>query len=234
MKTEFNPMSGRPLHYLIGYDGDPPGQDGVATVVPLDCDVVPKLGLGVGYCNLRVEAGEPKEFAPYLPHDDLWREYPEGRPDPNGPGFIRNIGGQLDRRRAHGFAFVELDNPDSFPIAAVIGAIDLAAARGLKVIAKNPGLCGGALRYVKHPNVAGMIVERGAGDPDAMDALRCQAGKPLLPVWFTAHQADDGRAWSASIKPAAARIGSMGVTLSTARAEYGNAVDVVWPIVRIK
>ena len=48
-------------------------------------------------------------------------------------------------------------------IAWLIGAIELAASYGLKVIAKNPLLVSdGAAAYVAHPNVFGAIVERGA------------------------------------------------------------------------
>ena len=61
----------------------------------------------------------------------------------------------------------------------MIGAIDLAASYGLKVIAKNPGLMGrGAAEYVAHANVSGIIVEKGAGGAGDMDALRRKAGKP--------------------------------------------------------
>jgi hypothetical protein len=40
--------------------------------------------------------------------------------------------------------------------------------------------------YLAHANVYGVIVERGAGGPAEMDALRQKAGKPDLPVWFVA------------------------------------------------
>ena len=109
----------------------------------------------------------------------------------------------------------------------MLGAIDLAAAYGLKVIAKNPGLMeGDATSYVAHPNVFGIIVERGAGNPGDMDALRRKAGKPTLPVWFVSH--GSGRGWASGVANAAKNYHNMGVTYSSA-GEYGNAIDILPP-----
>ena len=53
---------------------------------------------------------------------------------------------------------------ETITLLAGNNAIELAATYDLKVIAKNPGLIGsGAVAYVAHPNVHGIIVERGAG-----------------------------------------------------------------------
>ena len=60
----------------------------------------------------------------------------------------------------------------------MIGAIELAATYNLKVIAKNPGITDDPVRYVSHPNVYGIIVEKGAGGAADMEALRKKAGKP--------------------------------------------------------
>ena len=108
----------------------------------------------------------------------------------------------------------------------MIGAIELASSYGLKVIAKNPGLLGDATSYVAHPNVYGIIVEHGAGSPDEMDALRRQAGKPEIPVWFVTFGA--GREWALSTADAAKNYRGMGVTYSSA-GEYGNVVDILSP-----
>jgi hypothetical protein len=58
-----------------------------------------------------------------------------------------------------------------------------------------------ATAYVAHPNVYGIIVERDAGGPSDMDALRSKAGKPTLPVWFVAF--GSGRAWATDVASAA-------------------------------
>ena len=108
----------------------------------------------------------------------------------------------------------------------MIGAIDLAASFGLKVIAKNPGLLGGAASYVAHSNIHGVIVETDAGQPAGMEALRRKAGKPHLPVWFVAF--GNGRGWAGSIASSAKQFRHMGVTYSSA-GEYGNAIDILSP-----
>lgn len=109
----------------------------------------------------------------------------------------------------------------------MIGAIELASSYGLKVIAKNPKLMqSGAASYVAHPNVYGIIVERGAGNPDDLDALRRKAGKPELPVWFVAF--GKGRGWAKSVASSAKHYRNMGVTYSSA-GEYGNAIDILPP-----
>ena len=82
---------------------------------------------------------------------------------PAEPGWRRNLTEQFERRKKHGFAYMELDNPDAYSVTDVVAAVDLAESYGLKVIAKNPGLMeGDPLPYVAHPNVHGIIVEKGA------------------------------------------------------------------------
>ena len=70
------------------------------------------------------------------------------------------------------------------------------------------------------------IVEKGAGNPREMDALRKKAGKPNLPVWFVAF--GSGRKWADGVASAAKSYRNMGVTYSSA-GEYGNALDVLSP-----
>ena len=77
-----------------------------------------------------------------------------------------------------------------------------------------------------HPNVYGIIVEKGAGGAADMDALRRKAGKPDLPVWFVAF--GSGRGWAGSVASSAKSYRNMGVTYSSA-GEYGNAIDVLQP-----
>lgn len=174
-----------PLFYLIGTDKPGSGKPGAITHVSYRARPV-KDGISSAYCNLFDEENTGA-YAPYLHTSDTAAEYNEGQIDPKGPGWIKNLREQFERRRAEGFRYLELDNPDAYDIAAILNACDLAAAYGFKIFAKNPGLLdkeANQLRYVRHPAIVGIIVERGAGSPDDMAALRIAAGKPNLPVWF--------------------------------------------------
>lgn len=221
-------LAGLPLDYLIGADGSLQGAENRITETPFGAKPA-ALGKSIAYCNLRREDGEPDEYGPYLAHDDIFREYGEGRPDPEGPGFRRNLTEQLDHCKRLGHTLVEQDNPDSYPLSAVLLGISLAENRGLGVIAKNPKLVGsGAVDYVRHPNVFGIIVEKDAGTADELDRIRRAAGKPNLPVWFV--HFDDGSPDAQRRKDEIVARGyrNMGVTYS-AHGEYGSSEDVLLP-----
>jgi hypothetical protein len=227
-----NPLFGMPLDYLIGADGPQGGTAGRITETPFGARPA-AAGSSVAYCNLRCEDGEPDEFGPYLPHDDIFAQYKEGRPDPQGQGFQRNIVEQLDRCRQLGHTLVEEDNPDSYELPAVMLGIDLAQQRGLGVVAKNPGLMkDGAPTYVAHPNVFGIIVEKDCGTPAQMDDLRRNAGKPDLPVWFVSF--GDNRSSARRLAKAITSAGfvNMGVTYS-AQGEYESSEDILLPLARV-
>ena len=220
-----NPLAGKPLRYLIGAEGAGPGRDAEVTAVSYDAGPA-KRGISIAYGNLFDERNT-RRYGPYLHSSDTAAQYNEGQIDPRGSGWEKNLREQFERRRKQGFAYIELDNPDAYSAKDVIGAIELAASYGLKVIAKNPLLLrGGAVAYLAHPNVYGVIVERGAGSPDEMEALRRKAGKPTLPVWFVAF--GRGRGWAGSVASAAKHYHNMGVTYSSA-GEYGNAIDILPP-----
>jgi hypothetical protein len=226
IETRINTLEGKPLRYLIGTDGTASGRDDAVTVVSYSTTQPAKHGISVAYCNLFDELNTG-HYGPYLHASDTAAQYNEGQIDPRGPGWEKNLREQFDRRRKQGFQYVELDNPDAYSIEDVIGAIDLAASYDLKVIAKNPGLLeDGAMSYVAHPNVHGIIVERGAGSAGDMDHLRRKAGKPALPVWFVAF--GSGRGWANSVASDAKQYRNMGVTYSSA-GEYGNAIDILPP-----
>jgi hypothetical protein len=224
-----NQLSGKPLRYLIGAEKSGPARDEDVTVVSYNTTEPAKRGISIAYCNLFDEKNTG-QFGPYLHTSDTAQQYNEGQIDPRGPGWEKNLREQFERRKRQGFEYIELDNPDAYSIKDVIGAIDLAAKYGLKVIAKNPLLMGAgttaATAYVAHPNVHGVIVEKGAGNPGGMDALRRRAGKPDLPVWFVAF--GSGRSWAGTVADAAKRYRNMGVTYSSA-GEYGNAIDILPP-----
>lgn len=225
-----NPLAGKPLRYLIGADSAGPGEDGTITVVPYGDSMV-RHGISVGYCNLFDEENEGK-YGPYLKDTDTSREYGEGVIDPHGPGWKKNIEDQFRLRLwVQHFEYIELDNADAYSIADVIGAIDLAASYGLKVIAKNPGLLRPHdVEYVAHANIYGAIVERGHHDPDYMAGLRIKAGKPDFPVWFVAF--GGGKSWantvSRRIQQGGDKARNMGVTYSSI-GEYRNSKDILRP-----
>jgi len=219
-----NPLSNKSLRYLIGASSAGQGDDEGVTVVSYDVSRPVARGMSIAYCNLFDETNSGL-YGPYLDSSATAEQYNEGQIDPNGPGWEKNLREQFERRRKQGFEYVELDNPDAYEIKDVIGAIELAASYGLKVIAKNPGLLEkGASKFVSHPNVYGIIVERDAGSPDDMDALRRKAGKPNIPVWFVSF--GDGRGWADDTATAAAQFPSMGVTYSSV-GEYGNVIALL-------
>ena len=179
-------FEGKRLRYLIGTETSGPGRDDEVTEVSYGTTEPARHGISIAYCNLFDEHNTGR-YGPYLHTSDTAAEYNEGQMDPRGPGWEKNLRQQFERRKKQGFEYIELDNPDAYSIKDVIGAIDLAASYGIKVIAKNPNLMeGDAAAYVAHPNVHGIIVERDAGGAGDMDTLRRKAGKPTLPVWFVA------------------------------------------------
>lgn len=221
-----SPLRGKPLRYLIGAGGDREGQIGEITEVSYRATRPPLYGIGIKYGNL-FDEHNTGEYGPYLNNSDTAKEYGEGQIDHRGPGWRRNIDDQLARARDQGFELIEWDNADSYPIEAVLDAVNRAADFGLQVVAKNPLLLEeGAVDYLRNRNVVGAIVERDAdATPTKMHTLRLRAGRPALPVWFVAF--GGGSEWAEAIKSDARRY-RMGVTLSTA-GEYRNSVDVVKP-----
>ena len=220
-----NPLAGKPLRYLIGADGPVRGAANEIVEAPYgdeahgDC-------VKIGYCNLFDEE-MTGDYGPYLFTSDTAEKYGEGQIDPDGPGWDLNITEQLKTRKRQGFKIIEWDNPDAYEVKHVVSAVEKAAAMGFEVVAKNPGLLeGDPLPYVAHPAVVGIIVEKDAGDPAGMDALRRRANKPDLPVWFVAF--GSGKAWAGKIAEQAAKFRGMGVTLSE-RGEYKTSKDVLLP-----
>src|SRR5262249_42052403 len=144
----------------------------------------PRRGIAIKYVNLFDEKNTGA-YGPYLTTSDTAAQYNEGQIDPRGAGWLKNLREQFARAKAQGFEYVELDNPDAYSVPGGVPAADEAARWGLRVIAKNPMLMeGDPLPYVAIPDVHGIIVERGAGAPREMEAMRKAAGKPNLPVWF--------------------------------------------------
>ena len=218
-----NPLAGKKLRYLIGADDPGPGHVDEVTEVGYDAAVMPPRGIAVKYCNLFDEKDSGR-FGPYLHTSDTASEYHEGQIDPAGAGWKENLTQQFERAKAQGFKYVELDNPDAYSVADVVGAVDYAARCGFKVIAKNPLIMeGDSTPYVAHPAVVGAVVERGCGNPADMDALRKKAGKPMLPVWFVAF--GFGRAWAGNTARHAKPFAEMRVTYSKI-GEYDSSEDI--------
>lgn len=220
-----NPLAGKPLRYLIGADDPGEGADDVITEVPYGMPPV-KRGISIGYCNCFDELNTG-QYGPYEDTSDTAKQYQEGQIMADSQGWVRNLDEQFAERKKQGFEYIELDNCDAYNITDVIGAIDRAAAYGLKVIAKNPGLMDGDIAYGSHPNVYGVIVEKNAGTPSNMDAFRRRIGKPDMPIWFVFFGRQNfGAAMGANY---AARVfRNMGVTYS-AKGEYGSSEDILRP-----
>jgi len=237
-----SPIRGMPLRYLIGAD-TPRGEAGCVTMVPYGGTRV-DVGLTAGYCNAFDETSryDPETnsgmFEPYRKQSPTARAYGEGVPDQSGDGYRRNIVAQLDLRKLQGIALVEIDNPDAYPLVSVLQAIGWAEERGIQVLAKNPGLSNAwqddPVEVVRHPNVVGAIVERGAGTSLSMHDLRVRAGRPELPVRFVAfNDGEGGEVWAQAIADDIREEGyrDMGVTYSSAVREYASSIDVIRPVV---
>jgi len=230
-----NPLTGKNLRYMIGAENPGNGRRGEIVEVGYDLSKPLPVGITIAYGNLFNEKYSEQskqqraEYGPYLKSSDTAAEYGEGQIDPRGPGWHRNLIEQFGRRKRQGFEYIELDNSDAYSVADVVGAVDLAASYGLKVIAKNPKLMeSDPLRYVAHPNVYGIIVEKDAGDAHDMHALRERAGKPDLPVWFVffdEHRRQTaGKVAAREAAALAQQYASMHVTYSPG-GEYINALD---------
>ena len=220
-----NELEGKRLRYLIGTDTPGIGAADLVTEVSYDNTKPVPNGISIKYCNLFDEKNTG-EYGPYLHDSDTADQYGEGQIDPRGPGWKKNLDEQCSRAVSQGFRYIELDNPDAYSVSDVLGAVDVAASHGLKVIAKNPLLLGGTVApYISHTAVMGAIVERGAGSAKDMDALRQVAGKPALPVWFVAF--DTGWPWIQATAKQCKPFKEMYCTFSSL-GEYGNAKDITW------
>lgn len=222
------PVLTGPLRYLIGADS-PPSANGVTVEVPYH------TAGKTCYGNLRDEESL-KIYGPYLPGDDITDEYGELTPNPSGAGFLQNIHDQLAWIAQHspGAVRMELDNPDSkgLPLDAVLQAHSLAWKSGLRTIGKNPMLTSDPERYLSHPSIDLVVVERGDFGSDAMDNLRRNLGQPLLAIRFVAcHNEDgDGHGWALAVAAEikARNYRNMGVTHSP-DGEYTSSQDVLVP-----
>jgi N-acetylmuramoyl-L-alanine amidase len=233
-------IAGMPLRYLLGAE-HPQGEDGCVTMVPWGAEAAPR-GLTAGYVNAFDETEQYNAgtntgpFGPYRRPTPTAKEYREGVPDQDHDGYRRNICAQLDLRELQGITLCEIDNPDAYPLEAVLLAIDWAAERGIGVLAKNPGLGNmlgeNFLPVIEHINVVGIIVEHGAGSAREMHQMRTNAGKRDLPVRFVAYEdGEGGQAWANGIAEEITRnnFADMGVTYSPGASEYATSVDVLRP-----
>lgn len=226
-----NELAGLRLRYLLGAEKPGNGIPGFITMVSWDWNTPVAEGTSAAYCNLFYELYEDdphrEVFGPYLPQNAVARQYQEGQIDPRGKGWEKNLRAQFERRRKSGFSYVELDNPDAYAeefFEHVLGAVSLAREYGLRVIAKNPPLLEKhALAFLEHPNVFAAIVEQDAGTPAVMHALRREARKPEMPVWFVAF--GKGREWANATARAARAFTNMHVSFSS-EGEYGNSIAV--------
>jgi hypothetical protein len=242
-----NQIDGLPLDYLIDTDKPGHGRAGRFTVVAFDVTAPLRDGISGAYVNLLVEPeGDPPRvharFAPFLKRKGTAAQYEEGIPDPAGPGFERNLREQLTRRKLQGFKILgDVDNPDTFTLAIVKRAYDIAHAEGFSIICKNPGLgCSSkdgdsdaeerqdAAPLIAHPAVIGIIAEK---DDDATpahyDAMRKRAGKPNLMVRFVAF--GHGRKWAEKTAHDAQAFFNTGVTYCD-KGEYKSVIDLLVPI----
>lgn len=234
---EMSPLYGKSLVYLLGSPASTFRPIPGSVVEPPYEQNVLNTDDKIAYCNLFNEnygdqsAAERAALGPYLHTSDTAEQYGEGQIDPRGPGWVKNIDSQFVLARDRRFKYVELDNPDAYSIGTVMEVVTLAHSYGLGVIAKNPVLTKGALQFMAHGNVFGVIVERDAGTPAAYDDLRKRARKDgKLPVWFVFDGKDGAAECAAAIR--AGGFKGMGVTYSTGRERngYNDCHTVLLPV----
>lgn len=217
----------KPFRYLILNETDP-GVAGAVTEVGFK-GVLPQLGDGIGYCNALDQNGN-REFGPYLKREGTAADYGEDIPDPAGPGFEANLRDQFEHWKKQGCGEVEIDNPDSFPLAANERAYAWATEYGFKVAVKNPWLRGpdgsNGAALLKRPECSRIISEKGAGSPVDLQTMRVAAGKPDLPVHFVAF--GDGKNWAQQVANQIAASGYRNMTVSySSNGEYGSVEDLL-------
>jgi len=188
---------GKPLRYLIG--NGPlrgPGRDDEADRGVLQHAATgQKRGISIAYCNLFDELNTGR-YGPYLhTSDTAGAVTTKARSTRVGRAGRRTCASSSSGAGSRASSTSKLDNPDAYSVEDVIGAIELAAGYGpqgdrqrtpglLEDIARKDGRQrpDAATSYVAHPNVHGVIVERGRG--------RCRRdgssppvrpGKPTLP-----------------------------------------------------
>jgi len=220
-------LVGKPLLYLIALEQHPGRADAI-TELGYDARTPSEFGIGAHYVNLRDERNSGR-YGPYLPPDDIDEAYNEPAPDPGGDGFWRNLDNQLDRAVTQGFAYVELDNLDTYDVAIAEQCFDHCAQRNLKVFVKNPLLVQGSREaLLRHPAAVLVVVEEECGDPLAMDALRVRAGKLNMPIRFVSYGTIDEWAQDCAATIREHGMLDMGVTHSP-HGEYASSEDILLP-----
>lgn len=228
----------QPLRYLIGVDADP-GVKSAVTELGYDATVLPAGG-AIKYGNLRDQAS-PKamreqntgNYGPYLPldpDDDIFEEYKEPAPDPNGPGFRKLVDEQLDEAQHDGWPEFEWDNLDTYDSDVALRVFDLTSRRGMMVAVKNPNLVDGdKLALIQFHGAARMIVEH---DKDvtagALHKLRSDGGKPDLPIHVVTH--GNQKSWAQQIANQAIALGLKNFQVTYSKdGEYASVEDILLP-----
>lgn len=220
-------LAGQPLRYLIARDSDA-GVTGMVTVIGYGADSLP-VG-GAGYINCRVENGGRRDGILYIdPPDDIEREYGEPAIVFTTLSFWDNFDPQVAKWKRLGAPAVEIDNLDTYDVAAALKMFDQVAKASMGVLVKNAAIVDGDQKaLLAHPAAAMVIVERDCGTAAAYEALRRAAGKPDMPIRFVAY--GDGRQWAQQVAQQikAAGYADMAVTYSP-DGEYGSVEHILLP-----
>lgn len=221
-----------PLRYLIGADAARiAGSADHLTMLPYDTTARPGGGgIYMLYGNLLDELYDERRYPPYAKQGQTAEEWHEGQISPSGAGWHRNLDDQFAKAKRLNVAAIELDNADSYHMPDILDALDRARAAGCLVVAKNPLLVEeNNTRYLEHPSIIGAICEAGSGTCDGMQALRLQADKPTLPVWWVGNAGD--RPWCRKRRDAIITRNylEMGVTWCPSPEDYSQSVDILMP-----
>ena len=228
-------LYGLSLRYLIGgWDDDPSIEPETNVIYEFGYDVLrpSKSGaMAIKYGNL-LDQSKTDRYGPYLVSTGNALAYDLKVPDPKHTGYYRNIHSQLELAQKFGYKLIEWDNADNenFALFDVKRAVDVSMTYKIGVIFKNPGLIKFDITsLIAHPNVYGMIVEENCGTASAMDKLRRDAKKPLLPIWFVSYGSTDRWAQETAIE--ARPFYHIGISHSY-NGRYNHSLDVLKPRVR--
>lgn len=114
----------------------------------------------------------------------------------------------IARAQATGFPLGEMDGtrPLTWGLGETMEFFTQAFTHGLGVIVRNPMLYAAPRLIMSHPNVLGVVVDRGAGNSADHAVIRDIVHRGgLLPVWFVFDGPDGAEACADSIRTGALR-----------------------------
>jgi hypothetical protein len=228
-----------PMRYQIFDDEPDCSEEGVLTMHSFRATRACATGRRAFYFNTFVEEGELSKYGPYREKTDTAAQYKEGVPVFGTDGFYANVNRQSDRilRLGGRGAPLDVDNRDAYLDEQMAELYSYLAARGHKIIVKNPGVSDfeeDSFRLLRHPAVIGTLSERGKFLPSDVQRMLRVARRTGLMKWFVSwNDRRGGQQFAERCREdiVANKVTLAGVTYSPSRDEYsGDVVDVFKPV----